>query len=192
MPSDAHVLTISVPPPWLAAATVAGYAAVAVPAISSAPSLPVSDLVAGAVLGTMLAVLTVLDVRSFRLPDLLTLPLILLGVGFAQALGWEPWLDRVLAALTGFLALFLAREAYYQVRGWQGLGLGDAKLFAAAGAWTGYSGLAGVLLSASVLALVCVGLFALRGRTVSGRTAMPFGPFLAMGLWLVWLYGPPL
>jgi prepilin signal peptidase PulO-like enzyme (type II secretory pathway) len=182
--------------PWsagrLAAAAIGAYGAAAVPAAWYWPSLPGSDLAAGAVLASMLIALTVIDIRSFRLPDALTLPLTVLGIGFAQVLGWASWADRAIAAAVGFLVLFVVRGVYYRVRGRHGLGLGDAKLFAAAGAWTGIEGLAGVLLSGCILALMCVGGLAMTGRQVSARVAFPFGPFLAAGIWLVWLYGPPI
>jgi prepilin signal peptidase PulO-like enzyme (type II secretory pathway) len=181
--------------PWsagrLAAAALGAYGAAAVPAVLYWPSLPGSDFAAGAVLATVLMALTVIDIRSFRLPDALTLPLIGLGIGFAQVLGWASWADRAFAAAVGFLVLFLARGVYHRVRGRHGLGLGDAKLFAAAGAWTGLEGLAGVLLGGCILALMCVGALAMTGRQVSARVALPFGPFLAASVWLVWLYGPP-
>jgi leader peptidase (prepilin peptidase) / N-methyltransferase len=76
------------------------------------------------------------------------------------------------------------------MRGQAGLGLGDAKLFAAAGAWAGLEGLASVLLYGSLAALVWAGFWAIRGHEVSRTTRLAFGPFLAIGLWWVWLYGP--
>ena len=182
--------------PWsagrLAAAAIGAYGAAAMPAILYWPALPGSDVAAGAVLASVLIALTVIDIRSFRLPDALTLPLTALGIGLAHGLGWASWADRAFAAAVGFLLLFVARGVYYRVRGRHGLGLGDAKLFAAAGAWTGLEGLAGVLLSGCILALMCVGGLAMTGRQVSARVALPFGPFLAAGIWLVWLYGPPI
>jgi len=59
---------------------------------------------------------------------------------------------------------------------------------AAAGAWTGWPALPSILAIAAVSALG----FALsaRGRQLALADRVPFGPFLAGGLWLVWLYGP--
>ncbi|MEQ1697432.1 MAG: A24 family peptidase, partial [Hyphomicrobiaceae bacterium] len=68
--------------------------------------------------------------------------------------------------------------------------LGDAKLFAAAGAWTGLEGLSTVLLYGSLAALIWTGVCAIRGREVLRTTPLAFGPFLAFGFWWVWLYGP--
>jgi leader peptidase (prepilin peptidase)/N-methyltransferase len=171
-----------------------GYMLVAAPVLLGSPALPRADAAAGLLLAAFLSVLTLIDMRSFRLPDALTLPLGALGVVIAHALGWEFWSERLLAVGAGFLFLFIAREAYARLRGRHGLGLGDAKLLAASGAWTGLAGLPSVLLWACVLAAAAV-LFmtisgATAGRRLTGQTAIPFGPFLAAGTWIVWLYGP--
>ena len=69
-------------------------------------------------------------------------------------------------------------------------GLGDVKLFAAAGAWVGWQGLPSVLLigAAAGLAAACI-----LGRPKGARgprESVAFGPYLALGLWITWLYGP--
>ena len=80
--------------------------------------------------------------------------------------------------------------AYRRLRGREGIGLGDAKLFAAAGAWLSWTGLPSVLLLAAAAGLAGHLLAArLTGRRLKGRE-LPFGPYLARALWLVWLYGP--
>ena len=74
--------------------------------------------------------------------------------------------------------------------GREGLGLGDAKLFAAAGAWVSWEGLPSVLLLAAAGALAWhLGAARWGGRRLEGRE-LPFGPYLAAALWLVWLHGP--
>jgi leader peptidase (prepilin peptidase)/N-methyltransferase len=167
------------------------YGLVAWPAFFSGAPFPAADMMAGGVLAVGLIVGSIFDLRTFRLPDGVTLPLTGLGILIAHALGWGDWQERILAAAVGFLALALVREVYWRWRGRHGLGLGDAKLFAAAGAWTGAGALASVLLWACGLALAAVAVAAARGRPISATTALPFGPFLAAGTWLVWLYGPP-
>jgi leader peptidase (prepilin peptidase)/N-methyltransferase len=71
-----------------------------------------------------------------------------------------------------------------------GLGLGDAKLFAAAGAWLGPAGLPSVLVWACGAALIAVAIHSIRGQTLSRTSRIAFGPFLAFGFWIVWLFGP--
>ncbi|HRK95681.1 MAG TPA: hypothetical protein PK694_05105, partial [Rhodospirillales bacterium] len=53
-----------------------------------------------------------------------------------------------------------------------------------------WQGLASVILIGSLAALAAVGVAAALRRSVTASTAIPFGPFLAFGLWLTWLYGP--
>ncbi|CAE7328348.1 vvpD [Symbiodinium microadriaticum] len=161
-----------------------------------------------AALGWVLLALAVIDYRHFILPDVLTLPLI--PAGLALAWGLEPGifgdgllgspllhhalLHHALGAAAGFLGFAGLAWAYRTLRGREGLGLGDAKLLAAAGAWLSWTGLGSVLLWAAPLALVVALAAGVIQGTLSdklaGRSALPFGPFLALGFWLTWLYGP--
>jgi leader peptidase (prepilin peptidase)/N-methyltransferase len=78
------------------------------------------------------------------------------------------------------------------LRGREGLGFGDAKLLAAGGAWLSWQSVPSVVLIAAVLALaVVLGIALVRRTRLSAATRVPFGPYLAAAIWLVWLYGPP-
>lgn len=164
------------------------YLVTAAPALAGG-TLPNATLVASALLASALVALTVIDIESYRLPDALTLPLALAGLGFTALFDWDSLLAHLVGALVGYAALSLVAALYQHLRGRAGLGLGDAKLLAAAGAWLGAPGLPMVILIASLSALAWVGALALRGRAVTRTTVLPFGPFLALGFWLVWLYG---
>lgn len=131
------------------------------------------DLIADVVLLACLAALAVYDLRQFRLPDLLTLPLLLLGLGLSLAGHGPPPLESALGAALGFAVFWGLGAAYFRLRGIDGLGLGDAKLMAAAGAWLGWPMLPWLVLGASLPALV----FALLTR--HGRD-----DGIAFGLWL--------
>jgi leader peptidase (prepilin peptidase)/N-methyltransferase len=151
-----------------------------------------------AALGWALIVLAAIDLRHYLLPDILTLPLLLLGLMIAALAAIDPGLrwrvaaaDAALGAAAGFASLALIGWAYKALRGRQGLGLGDAKLLAAAGAWVGWQGLAGVVLIAALAALaVSLALAARSRRRPRLSDRLPFGPYLALGTWLVVLYGP--
>ncbi len=144
----------------------------------------------GCLLGWALLTLALVDLREKMLPDALTLPLI--GAGLVAALVLEPLapLDHAIGAAVA-LTIFLAVGATFRrLRGYDGLGGGDAKLFAAAGAWVGWQGLAGVLLFATISALCVVLVMMVAGRRNLGREEIAFGPYLCLGFWVVWLYGP--
>ena len=143
---------------------------------------------ASCALGWMLLTLAVCDAMSFRLPDALTLPLVLLGLGGTWCLAPQTMLDHALAAALGYLSFRGIASLYRRLRGREGLGQGDAKLMAAAGAWLGLAALPNVLLGAALLGLAFAGLQALRGHVVSHRMRLPFGPCLAISTWLIWLY----
>ena len=177
-------------PAVLALAVGGLYAAAAAPAFLVMPPLPLADALAGAGLAAMLIALSVVDLRQWRLPDALTLPLVLAGILCAAALGWDTPEARAAAAAAGFLVFALIGWAYRRVRGIDGLGLGDAKLLAASGAWVGLAALPSVVLAACGLAGLWLLVMHVKGAALSRHSGLPFGPLLAAGTWLVWLYGP--
>ena len=148
------------------------------------------SILIGCLLGWALLTLALVDLREKMLPNTITLPLI--AIGLAAALILEPLepLTHVIGAALG-LTLFLVVGATFRwLRGYEGLGGGDAKLFAAAGAWVGWPGLPSVLLIASVAALAVVLVMIAAGRRGMAHQEIAFGPYLCFGFWIVWLYGP--
>ncbi|MFQ5466881.1 MAG: prepilin peptidase [Kiloniellaceae bacterium] len=140
-------------------------------------------------LGWALLTLAAIDARHLILPDEITLPLAPAGLAVAWAVDPARLGDHAIGTLAGFAFVALVRWAYGRLRGREGIGLGDAKLFAAAGAWVGWQGLPSVLLLAAGAALAThLVAAALTRRSLRGRE-LSFGPFIAAGLWLVWLYG---
>jgi len=139
-----------------------------------------------AVLGWWLLALALIDLRSWLLPDVLTLPLIGTGLAVAAA-GLLPGMtlrDAGLGAGAGYLALAGVSWIYRRWRGREGLGLGDAKLLAAAGAWLGVERLPWVLLLAALLGL---GFALARSQPIRADTAVPFGPPLALAFWALFV-----
>lgn len=140
-------------------------------------------------LGWGLLLLGAIDRRTGLLPDVLTLPLILAGLLAALFEPGGPSLpDRAIGAAVGYLLFAGLGFAYHRLRGRDGLGLGDAKLLAAGGAWLGWQALPWVVLVGAGAALV-VTLASARGQ-LSRHTAIAFGPWLALGIWLMRLIGP--
>jgi len=148
-----------------------------------------SDLphaVAGAVFGWLLLTLSLLDVRHYWLPNGLTGTLGLVGIVVGLA-GLPPDLpDRVLGGAVGFLLLAGVRFGYRKLRGREGLGGGDPKLFGAIGLWLGWRALPGVLLGSALAGLAWALLLVVRGRALGFSSRLPFGPFLALSAWINW------
>ena len=139
------------------------------------------------ILGWWLLVLGWIDLRRWVLPDALTLPLVLAGLGAALAFDPDTLVSRALGAAGGYAALRAVAWLYRKARGRDGLGEGDAKLFAAAGAWVGAGALPQVILIAALAGLLAAALMRLVGIRLGAASALPFGPFLAIATWLVWL-----
>ncbi len=132
--------------------------------------------------------LGLIDLEHQILPDVMTYPSILFGLTCAWFGGITAFPDAALGALVGAGIPILVIVIYKLVRGIEGMGWGDVKYLAAIGAVVGLQGCMWVLVIAAVLgALVGVALI-VAGRG-SGRTALPFGTFLAVAV-IVWLYLP--
>ena len=141
-------------------------------------------------LGWALLALAAIDLRHFVLPNLLTLPLIPAGLAVAWLSDPARLPDHAIGAAAGFAAFALIGWLYRRLRGRAGLGRGDAKLLAAAGAWLGWPALPGVVVIAAASALLVAAARTLAGRRIEPGTRIAFGPYLALGLWLLWLLGP--
>ena len=165
-----------------AAAAIGVWAAVARPAPLAA--------VLTAFLGWQLLLIAVIDAEHFRLPDVLTLPLLVTGGLTALLLDHTAPLDAGIGAVAGFAGLWGLAFAYRRLRGRDGLGDGDPILLAAGGAWVGWLGLPSVLLWASAAGLSFVAAKFLVGTTMSATDRVAFGPCLAAGIWLTWMLGP--
>lgn len=135
-------------------------------------------------LALALFAISAIDLRRQRIPDVLSLPLLVLGLLWGAWAGDRSWAAHAVGAVAGFGTLAIFGEFYFRWRGREGLGLGDAKLFGAAGAWLGWSALPMVLLIASLCGL----LFALLTDQARSDRKLPFGPPLALGFWLTWTF----
>jgi leader peptidase (prepilin peptidase)/N-methyltransferase len=142
------------------------------------------------VLGWWLLALGWIDLRSWLLPDALTLPLIIAGLAAAFLFSPDQLTDRALGAALGYLSLIAIAALYRALRGREGLGGGDAKLLAASGAWLGAAALPQVVLFAALSALATAACLRLAGIRLGIHSALPFGPFLALATWVLWLLGP--
>jgi leader peptidase (prepilin peptidase)/N-methyltransferase len=161
----------------------------------------------GAGLALIMLAIAAVDARRFIIPDFLNIIGLALGLVHAVALSGgmlsggmlsESVLGEgsavealAMAALraAGLALLFLLlRLLYARMRGRQGIGLGDVKLAAVAGAWLGLNAMPVAIEIAALSALVVYAIrhFALR-RPLRATTRLPFGLFFAPAIWLGWL-----
>lgn len=149
------------------------------------PPVPAALLAVG---GWLLLTLAVLDARHFWLPDALTLPLAALGLTLGDWVLPASFPDRVIGAVAGAGLLFVIALGYRRLRGREGLGLGDAKLLGAIGAWAGWQALPFLLFFASLAALVWALALRIRGRSIDAQTRVPLGTFLCLAAVPAWIF----
>ena len=124
-------------------------------------------------------VLFVIDLQHQILPNVITLPGVV--VGLLLSLFLPPgWLSALIGIVVGAGILFGIMEVYARARGFEGLGMGDVKMLAMIGAFLGWPLMLLTLVLASFAgSLVGAGMMAARRGGM--KTALPFGTFLAVG-----------
>ena len=130
------------------------------------------------VLFSALIFAAVFDLETMTVPDFITFPL--LGAGVVLSIPDGKVLESALGAAAGGGALLAASLSYRAVRKKEGLGGGDIKLMAGAGAFTGAEGAALAILLASA-AGAAGGFVYLKARAMKLSTPLPFAPFIAAG-----------
>jgi leader peptidase (prepilin peptidase) / N-methyltransferase len=147
-------------------------------------------LAARLVFTALLIVLFGTDLETMRLPDVLTLPGIALGLLFSL---WLPpgIASSIIGAALGAAIPYAIRWIWYRMKGVEAMGLGDVKMLAMIGAFLGWQQVLVVLFLASLAgAAIGLTLAAIRGRTLASK--LPFGTFLALGAYVASLVGPRL
>lgn len=132
-----------------------------------------------------------IDFRTQLLPDSLTLPLLWLGLLISLVPVFVDSREAVIGASIGYLALWSVYWLFKLATGKEGMGFGDFKLFAAAGAWMGYAALLPVIIIAAVSGAV-IGTILLRTRGQDRSMPFAFGPFLAIAMWIWLVAGDPI
>ncbi len=138
----------------------------------------------------VLAAVCAIDARFGIIPDKLVGAMAACGLAAVWLLDPNEMMNRL--AEVGIVAMAIAafRSIYRWIRGYDGLGFGDVKFLAAATFWIGLRSLPALLLIAVVSALASAFLLKSAREEVDGRHAIPFGPHLAVGLWLAWVFDP--
>ncbi|WP_299044367.1 A24 family peptidase [uncultured Tateyamaria sp.] len=134
---------------------------------------------ASAFLAVVLGWVCVVDTRRFQIPDAASLGLMLSGLALSFLSPVVTPLAAVLGATVGYVAFAGLGTAFYHHTGQDGLGLGDAKLLAAAGAWLGLQDLP------MLVGVAAIG--ALTFAVMTGRRKIAFGPWLSGAFWVIWV-----
>jgi leader peptidase (prepilin peptidase)/N-methyltransferase len=159
---------------------------------ASIAAAPGADGVCGALLAALMLAIAVIDAERYIIPNQLNGAALVLALFRAWAVGPDAGSPSVMWAILGatavalpFLALMIG---YRRFRGRDGLGLGDVKLAAVAGAWLSLLTVFAVIELATLAALGAYLADAhFRKRTLKATALMPFGLFLAPAIWIGWL-----
>jgi leader peptidase (prepilin peptidase) / N-methyltransferase len=120
-----------------------------------------------------------IDIHHQIIPDVISLPGIVLGFLFSFVSTFVSWQDSLIGMLAGGGFFYLISLTYYLIRKQEGLGGGDIKLLALLGAFLGWQSLLFIIFASSLSGSI-VGLIAMRSQKKGGATRIPFGPFLAL------------
>lgn len=147
-----------------------------------------AEIAALCLLSVQLAVIAIIDMRKLVIPDVCNVLLAATGLATHWLLGsFDPiWISLGVLVFAGTFTL--VRHVHFRARGQVGLGLGDVKMAAAAACWITVGSfplfLAVSSLGALAFALLTLPLWKKQAR----MQRVPFGPFLAAGLLLTWVF----
>jgi len=138
-----------------------------------------------------LIVITFIDVDHQIIPDAISIPGIFVGFAAALIFGHPTWLSSLAGIALGGGILWIVASGYEWLTDREGMGGGDIKLLAMIGAFLGWQAVPVTLMIASLTGTVVgVGLMVVQRR--DSRTAIPFGPFLALGATCALFWGDAL
>lgn len=134
------------------------------------------------------ALLTIIVIDFYHqiIPDVISLPGIVLGFAFSFINPSVYWLDSLIGFIVGGGFLYAIAWAYYLLRKQEGMGGGDIKLLAMLGAWLGYQSLLFIVFFSSLSGAI-IGIIVLKMQKNDSNTRIPFGPFLSIAA-LVYLF----
>jgi leader peptidase (prepilin peptidase) / N-methyltransferase len=140
--------------------------------------------------GCAMIVLFVIDLQHRILPNVITLPGIVVGFLCSVLVG-PGWQSSLIGIVAGGGTLWAIAEIYYRVRHEEGLGMGDVKMLAMIGAFLGWK-LVLLTLVLSSFSGTIIGLGVLLFKRESMKYALPFGTFLALGAIVAAVAGDPI
>ena len=142
-----------------------------------------------------LIVISAIDFQLQIIPDVISLPFIIVGVLVNQYLFYPDFLGALkfsgLGLFLGGGILLLTAEIFTRLLNKDAMGGGDIKLVAMLGAFLGIKAVFFIFFASSILAIIYFAILAIVQRGKQNKL-IPFGPFLAMGALLYWFCGEPM
>ncbi len=135
-----------------------------------------------------LVVITFIDLEHRIIPDVISLPGIIVGFASSFFLGGLSWQNSLIGIVAGGGSLFIVATVYQLITKKEGMGGGDIKLLAMMGAFLGWMAVPFIIFASSLVGSV-VGITIMLAQKKDSKLAIPFGPFLAFGAILYVFYG---
>ena len=142
----------------------------------------------GIILTYYLVVISLIDFDTMVIPDQFSLSLMWIGLFISL---WVVFVDPATAikgALLGYLLLWSIFHLFKLITGKDGMGYGDFKLLAAGGAWLGMKAVMVIVIMSAFAGAVIGSLYIFLSKNSKDKP-IPFGPYLAAGIWITMLYG---
>ena len=125
-----------------------------------------------------------IDLKHYIIPNVLTFSMMVLGFVKSFDPNLNPmfpnYINSLIGGIIGFGIIWLIIFFYKQIRKKEGMGLGDAKLFAVIGFWFGWISIPFIIFLSSVIALISV-VPDLMKNSKKMSTQIPFGPYIILG-----------
>ena len=138
------------------------------------------------IFAVLLSLASAVDWKYGLIPDFLNLLIVILAIILLVDRGFHQWSHYIIGGLVGYASIRFIGILFEKIKGYEGIGAGDVKLFGAVGLMVAWSGLPAVMLIASTTGILTFLVAQVFKALPSGRLA--FAPFIALGGWIVWLY----
>jgi leader peptidase (prepilin peptidase)/N-methyltransferase len=143
---------------------------------------------AGIILTWYLISIALIDFDTMVIPDQFSLSLMWIGLFISL---WSVFIEpsaSIKGALLGYLLLWSVFHLFKLATGKDGMGYGDFKLLAAGGAWLGTQSVLVIIIMSAFTGAVIGSMYLFLSKKGKNKP-IPFGPYLAGGIWLTLLYG---
>jgi len=136
----------------------------------------------------VLITLSFIDYDTQILPDVITLPMIWIGLLCSLGVVFVDAESSIIGAIAGYMVLWSVFQLFRLLTGKEGMGFGDFKLLSLLGAWLGWKLLPVIILLSSFAGAV-IGVALMIFKQHSKDKPIPFGPYLAIAGWVAMIYG---